>query len=255
MNVGAPTLHGQLLSPVPGVNATLLLVLSLVGTFVFGLSGGMAGVRARLDLFGAMMLALVVGIAGGTIRDLLIGIPPATFRDWRYLAVAGGAGLLAPFAHPAIERVQNSIDVLDAAGLGLFCVSGAATAVDHHLGSADCVILGAVTGIGGGMLRDMLVREIPTVLSGGFYAIPALCGAGIVVSAYRTGDRAIVVPIVGAVVCFLMRIAGLRYGLGLPSAATVAEVGPRAFRPHAHDPPGGPRDAEAGAAGDEADRR
>lgn len=235
MNVGPPTLHLLSLSPVPGVNATLLLVLSLIGTFVFGLSGGIAGVRAQLDLFGAMMLAIVVGIAGGTIRDLLIGIPPATFRDWRYLAVAGGAGLVAPFAHPAIERLRNWIDVLDAAGLALFCVSGAATAVDHRLGSADCVILGAVTGIGGGMLRDILVREIPTVLRGGFYAIPALCGAGIVVAAYRVGDHGILAPIGGAVVCFLMRVAGLRYGLGLPSAAVVAEVGPRVFRPHEHE--------------------
>ena len=236
MNVGASSIHIVIgPSPVPGIDATLLLVLSLIGVFVFGLSGGMAGVRAQLDLFGAMMLAVVVGIAGGTIRDLLIGIPPATFRDWRYLAVAGGAGLIAPFAHPAIERLRNWIDVLDAAGLGLFCVVGADTALAHHLGFADCVILGAVTGIGGGMLRDVLVREIPTILRGGFYAIPALCGALIVVIAYRAGDHSIAAPIGGAVVCFLMRIAGMRYGLGLPSAAVVAEVGPRAFRPHPPD--------------------
>jgi uncharacterized membrane protein YeiH len=220
-------------SVVPGINATLILVLSLIGVFVFGLSGGMAGVRAQLDLFGAMLLAVVVGIAGGTIRDILIGISPATFRDWRYLAVAGAAGLIAPFAHPAIRRLHGWIDVLDAAGLGLFCVVGADTALAHHLGFADCVILGAVTGIGGGMLRDILVREIPMILRGGFYAIPAFCGAGIVVTAYRAGDHSIVFPIVGAVVCFLMRIAGMRYGLGLPSAAVVAEVGPRAFIPYA----------------------
>jgi uncharacterized membrane protein YeiH len=208
---------------VPGVNPTLVLVLSLIGVFVFGLSGGMAGVRAQLDLFGAMLLAVVVGIAGGTIRDVLIGIPPATFRDWRYLAVAGGAGLIAPFAHPAIARLQRWIDVLDAAGLGLFCVVGADTALAHHLGFADCVILGMITGIGGGILRDVLVREVPAILRGGFYAIPALCGALIVVTAYRTGDHSIAFPIIGAVVCFAMRIAGIRYGLGLPSAASVAD--------------------------------
>jgi uncharacterized membrane protein YeiH len=210
-------------SPVPGVNPTLVLVLSLIGVFVFGLSGGMAGVRAQLDLFGSMLLAVVVGIAGGTIRDVLIGIPPATFRDWRYLAVAGGAGLIAPFAHPAIARLQRWIDVLDAAGLGLFCVVGADTALAHHLGFADCVILGMITGIGGGILRDVLVREVPAILRGGFYAIPALCGALIVVTAYRSGDHSIAFPIVGAVVCFAMRIAGIRYGLGLPSAASLAD--------------------------------
>ena len=214
-------------SPVPGVNPTLVLVLSLIGVFVFGLSGGMAGVRAQLDLFGAMLLAVVVGIAGGTIRDVLIGIPPVTFRDWRYLAVAGGAGLIAPFAHPAIARLQRWIDVLDAAGLGLFCVVGADTALAHHLGFADCVILGMITAIGGGILRDVLVREVPAILRGGFYAIPALCGALIVVTAYRAGSHSIAFPIVGAVVCFLMRIAGMRYGLGLPSAAEVADRGLR----------------------------
>jgi uncharacterized membrane protein YeiH len=208
-----------------GFDPTLLLVLNLVGTFVFGLSGGMAGVRTKLDVFGAVVLAVVVGIAGGTIRDLLIGIPPATFRDWRYLAVAGGAGLVTTLAHPAINRLQRPIDVLDAAGLALFCVTGAATALAHRLGVVDAVILGAITGIGGGMLRDVLVGEIPTVLRGGLYAIPALVGAGIVVAAYHAGDHTIVFPIVGALVCFLMRMAGLRYGLGLPGAADVAVTG------------------------------
>ncbi|HKO27854.1 MAG TPA: trimeric intracellular cation channel family protein [Solirubrobacteraceae bacterium] len=213
-----------------GFDPTLLLVLNLFGTFVFGLSGGMAGVRRQLDLFGAVVLAVVVGIAGGTIRDLLIGIPPATFRDWRYLAVAGGAGLVTSLAHPAIDRLQRPIDALDAAGLALFCVTGAATALAHRLGVVDAVILGAITGIGGGMVRDILVGEIPTVLRGGLYAIPALVGAGIVVVAYHAGDRTVLFPIVGAAVCFLMRMAGLRYGLGLPRAADVAIAGERRHR-------------------------
>jgi uncharacterized membrane protein YeiH len=151
-----------------GFDPALLLVLNLVGTFVFGLSGGMAGVRKQLDLFGAIVLAVVVGIAGGTIRDVLIGIPPQTFRDWRYLAVAAGAGLLTAVAHPAINRLGRPIDALDAAGLALFCVTGAATALAHRLGVVDAVILGAITGIGGGMLRDVLVGEIPTVLRAAF---------------------------------------------------------------------------------------
>src|SRR5690348_9981407 len=221
-----------------GFSPTLLLVLNLVGTFVFGLSGGMAGVRKQLDLFGAVVLAVVVGIAGGTIRDLLIGIPPATFRDWRYLAVAGAAGLVTSLVHPAIDRLQRPIDALDAAGLALFCVTGAATALAHRLGIVDSVILGAITGIGGGMVRDVLVGEIPTVLRGGLYAIPALVGSGIVVIAYHAGDRTLVFPIVAAAVCFLMRMAGLRYGIGLPRADTVAVTrlpGPRQGHAVEHD--------------------
>ncbi len=246
-------------SLLPGFSPTLLLILNLVGTFVFGLSGGMAGVRKQLDLFGAIVLAVVVGIAGGTIRDVLIGIPPQTFRDWRYLAVAAGAGLLTAVAHPAINRLQRPIDALDAAGLALFCVTGAATALAHRLGVVDAVILGAITGIGGGMLRDILVGEIPTVLRGGLYAIPALAGAGIVVIAYHAGDHTLLFPIVGAAVCFLMRMAGLRYGIGLPAAADVAITSvPRVRRGHAedddggdkqhHEPPDGPTGEQSTAA-------
>lgn len=214
MIASAPPLHG--------FDPTLLLVLNLIGTFVFAISGGMAGVRAQLDLFGAIVLAMVVGIAGGTIRDLLIGTPPETFRDWRYLAVAAVAGLITALAHPAINRLQRTVDVFDAAGLALFCVTGAATALAHKLGVVDAIILGAVTGIGGGMLRDVLLREVPTVLRGGLYAIPALIGASIVVIAYHAGDHTVVFPIVAALVCFGLRIAGLRYNLGLPTASDLA---------------------------------
>jgi glycine transporter len=141
---------------------TLLLVLNLAGTFVFGLSGGLAGVEKRLDMFGIIVLAVVVGLAGGITRDLLIGIPPQSFRDWRYLAVAGGAGLVTFLAHRALERRERPVLILDAAGLALFCVTGASTALDHHVGAVEAVVLGAITGIGGGVLRDILVREIPS---------------------------------------------------------------------------------------------
>src|SRR3954466_12787725 len=104
-----------------GFSPTLILVLNLAGTFVFGLSGGLAAVRAKLDLFGVVVLAAGVGLAGGITRDLLIGTPPATFRDWRYLAAAGAAGLTCFFARPALERMLRSVLIFDAVGLGLFC--------------------------------------------------------------------------------------------------------------------------------------
>src|SRR3954451_21835811 len=92
-----------------GFSPTLILVLHLAGTFIFGLSGGLAAVRAKLDLFGGMVLAAVVGLAGGITRDLLIGVPPATFRDWRYLAAAGAAGLVSYYAAPAVDRLKRSV--------------------------------------------------------------------------------------------------------------------------------------------------
>ncbi|MGZ8650010.1 MAG: trimeric intracellular cation channel family protein [Solirubrobacteraceae bacterium] len=148
----------------PGFDPTLILWLNVVGPCVWGLSGARAGVRARLDVFGVVVLSAVVGLAGGIIRDLLIGTPPATFRDWRYLAAAGAAGLLAFYGGSHLERASRGIVIFDAMGLALFCVTGASKASDFGLGVAQAVILGAITGIGGGMLRDLILREVPTVL-------------------------------------------------------------------------------------------
>jgi uncharacterized membrane protein YeiH len=205
-----PVLHG--------FNPTLLLVLNLAGTFVFGLSGGLAAVRAQLDVFGVVVLAVVVGLAGGITRDLLIGIPPQTFRDWRYLVVAGSAGLVTFVAHPVLKRLERPILVFDAAGLALFCVTGASTALDHQVGAVEAVVLGAITGVGGGALRDVLLSEIPVVLRSGLYAIPALAGAAIVVGAAKGGTHHLAFPIIGAAVCFAIRLAGIYFNLNVPRA-------------------------------------
>lgn len=202
----------------PGFNPTLILWLNLVGTFVFGLSGGLAAVRARLDLFGVIVLAGVVGLAGGIIRDLLIGVPPATFRDWRYLAAVAAAGLVTFFARGTIERLQRAVLVLDAIGLSVFCVTGASKALDFGLGPVQAVLLGAITGIGGGMLRDVLLGEIPLVLRKDLYAVPALLGAAVVVVAYKAGELSPVFPLIGAAVCLAVRLLGLRYSLNVPTA-------------------------------------
>jgi uncharacterized membrane protein YeiH len=201
-----------------GFDPSLILALNLAGTFVFGLSGGLAAVRAKLDLFGVVVLAAVVGLAGGIIRDLLIGTPPATFRDWRYLAATAAAGLVCFFAGPALERIQRSVLLFDAFGLGLFCVTGATKALDFRLGPVQAILLGAITGIGGGMLRDVLLRDVPTVLRQELYAIPALLGAAILVVAQKAGADSPVFPVLGVVVCVAVRLLGLRYGVDVPTA-------------------------------------
>lgn len=201
-----------------GFDPTLLLVLNLAGTFVFGLSGGLAAVRARLDAFGVVVLAVVVGMAGGITRDLLIGIPPETFRDWRYLAVGAAAGLVTFGAHAALSRLERPILIFDAGGLALFCVTGASTALDHDVGPVAAIVLGAITGVGGGALRDVLLREIPVVLRSGLYAVPALIGASVVVIASEGGSRNVAFPIVAAAVCFAIRLAGVHFDLGVPRA-------------------------------------
>jgi uncharacterized membrane protein YeiH len=200
----------------PGFDADLILGLSLAGTFVFGISGGIAGVRHRLDAFGVVVLAIAVGMAGGIVRDLLIGRPPETFRDWRYLAAAGGAGVVTFLAPRSVQRSQRRLEVLDAAGLALFCVAGASTALAFDIAPIQAVLLGAITGIGGGMLRDILVREIPEVLRGGLYAVPALLGASVVVVASEAGSQSAVFPVLGMLVCFGIRLVAVRRDLNLP---------------------------------------
>ena len=196
----------------------MLLALSLSGAFAFAVSGGLAGVRERLDPFGVLVLAAVVGLAGGVIRDVLIGIRPIAFREWGYLAVVGAAGLLTAFWHPRLERLRQPIDVLDAGGLALFSVSGALAALEHGIGAPEAVVLGAISGIGGSIVRDLLVGRVPEVLRRGFYAIPALIGAGIVVVAHEAGASGPGFPCLAAATCFGLRLAGLFLDLNLPPA-------------------------------------
>ena len=203
-----------------GFDPVLILVLNLAGTFVFGLSGGLAAVRARLDLLGVVVLAGVVALAGGVVRDLLIGTPPATFRDWRYLAAAAVAGLVCFFAGPALERVRRSVMISDAFGLGLFSVTGATKALEFGLGPVQAILLGTLTGVGGGMLRDVLLGRVPTVLREGLYAVPALLGAGVLVVAQQAGSTSPVIPVLGALVCVGVRLLGLWFRVRLPTART-----------------------------------
>jgi uncharacterized membrane protein YeiH len=203
-----------------GFSVMLILVLNLAGTFVFGLSGGLAAVRARLDLFGVVVLAAVVGLAGGITRDVLIGTPPASFRDWRYLAAAATAGLVCFFAGRALERAERSVMLPDALGLGLFAVTGATKALQFGLGPVQAVVLGAITGVGGGVLRDVLLREVPTVLREGLYAVPALMGAAVPVIAHQAGSTSSLFPVLGVVVCVVVRLLGLRYEVNVPAPPT-----------------------------------
>ena len=196
----------------------LLLVLDLVGTFVFALNGALTALRvARLDIVGVVTLGMVTALGGGVIRDLLIGaVPPATFSDWRYLAVATAGGLVAFAVGRQLERLTLPINLLDAAGLSLFAVTGASKALDFGLGAVQAIILGALTAVGGGTLRDVLVRRIPAVLHSGLYAIPALIGAAITVAASLAGLYGVVAAVAAAAACFLVRSLGIFFDLNAP---------------------------------------
>jgi len=197
---------------------TLLLVLDLAGTFVFALDGGLTALRAtRLDIVGVVTLAMITALGGGILRDLVIGaVPPATFDDWRYLAVATAGGLVAFVLAGLPDRLNLPINLLDAAGLSLFAVTGASKALDFGLGPGQAIILGAVTAVGGGTVRDVLIGRIPAVLHSGLYAIPALIGAAITVAAGRLGVYGLMAALAAATVCFLVRLLGIVFGLDAP---------------------------------------
>ena len=197
---------------------TLLLVLDLAGTFVFALDGGLTALRAtRLDIVGVVTLAMITALGGGILRDLVIGaVPPATFDDWRYLTVASAGGLVAFALAGLPDRLNLPINLLDAAGLSLFAVTGASKALDFGLGPGQAIILGALTAVGGGTVRDVLIGRIPAVLHSGLYAIPALIGAAITVAASRLGLYGLVAALVAATVCFLVRLLGIVFGLDAP---------------------------------------
>lgn len=196
----------------------LLLALDLTGTFAFALNGALTAVRvARLDIVGVVTLGMTTALGGGIIRDIIIDyLPPATFSDWRYLAVAAAGSLLAFFLGRRLDRLATPILILDAAGLSLFAVTGASKAFEFGLGSAQAVILGAITGVGGGTVRDVLLQRIPTVLRSELYAIPALVGAAVTVITIRTGVYGVPAAVGAAAACFGIRMLGVRYGLNAP---------------------------------------
>jgi uncharacterized membrane protein YeiH len=197
----------------------LLLVLDLGGTFVFAISGGMAAVKYRLDIFGVLVLSFAAGNAGGITRDLLIGaVPPAAIADWKYLAVSVVAGLITFFWYPVTDRFRKDVLWFDAVGLAFFAVAGAEKALVYGLIPIMAALLGMLTGIGGGMLRDILVREIPVVLRADIYALAALVGAGVVVIGHIFHVPAVVSTVVGGVLCFALRFMAIQYGWHLPTA-------------------------------------
>ena len=197
----------------------LLLVFDLIGTFVFALSGGTLAVRQRLDLFGVLVLSCAAAVSGGVIRDVLIDAhPPAALADWRYLVTAILAGLVTFRWSAAIERLRNPVQLFDAAGLALFAVLGTGKALAFGVSPFAATLLGMTTGIGGGIVRDLLVARVPVVLQAELYAVAALAGGGVVALAAVLQLPQQPAMVVGALACFGLRWMALRHGWQLPVA-------------------------------------
>ncbi len=201
------------------------LLLDLVGVFAFALSGGLVAVRKRLDLFGVLVLAGATGLGGGVLRDLLIGlIPPIGISDWRLVATALVAGLVTFVYHPGVERLGRLVKVLDAVGLALFAVGGALLALARPgIPPLAAIIVGTLTAVGGGALRDVLVGQVPEVLRRELYALPALLGSTIVVVAYELNLISPFVVWAAAALVFGIRMVAVVLHLNAPQPFRLGE--------------------------------
>ena len=200
----------------PDVQQTL----DLIGIFVFSLSGGLLAVRKNLDIFGIAVLAEAAALGGGVFRDVIIGAPPAAFQNMGYFFTPLAATVVVFFLHPEVERINNAVQFLDGLGLGLFCVTGTAKAHDFGLGAVAAVALGMVTAVGGGVLRDLLVNELPSLLrwDRALYAVPALVGAAITEVLIAVGRLNGLSGSLAGLVAFTVRMLALRYNWRAPRA-------------------------------------
>ncbi|MEO3767460.1 trimeric intracellular cation channel family protein [Streptomyces sp. B8F3] len=195
--------------------------LDLAGIFVFGISGALLAVRKNFDVFGIAVLALATGLGGGLLRDLVIGaVPPAAFTEPGYLFTPLVAALLVVFLHPEVERITSAVMVFDAAGLGLFCVTGTLKAYEYGLGLTSAAVLGLTSAAGGGVVRDLLAGEVPSLLRWDreMYAVPALVGAVATALLIRFDQVEPATATAAAALAFVLRLLALRFRWRAPRA-------------------------------------
>lgn len=203
----------------------MLVTFDLLGIFVFAISGALVAVRKQYDVFGVLVLAGTTGLGGGFLRDVLIdATPPAALVDWRYLLVPVGAGLLTFVAHGPVARQERLVTVFDAFGLSLFCVTGAIKAVEYGLGPVPAALMGMVTGVGGGMVRDLLANRPPVIFRSELYATPALLGGAVAVAGERAGLPLAVTMLAGALTCLVLRLLSMWRGWHAPMPRGPASV-------------------------------
>jgi uncharacterized membrane protein YeiH len=197
---------------------TLLIVFDLVGTLVFALEGAMRAIRGDLDFLGLLVLAFVTAVGGGIIRDLLIGAtPPSAIRDWRYFAVAILGAVAVSFFYQRVEAIPDQLVItLDAAGLGLFAVAGVEKALDYKMHPLMAVVMGGITGVGGGTVRDLLLAQVPSVLRKDVYASAALAGGVVMVLLLKVKVPRAVAMLAGGSACFLLRMVAVAQHWNLP---------------------------------------
>ena len=207
------------------LDANLQLALDLVGIFAFALTGGLVAVKKRLDLFGVLVLAAAAALGGGVMRDLLIGdTPPVGISDWRLVSAAVLAGVITFLFHPGVERISKFVRVLDAAGLATFAIGGSLKALGAGLDPIAAVLVGCITAVGGGVIRDVLAGQVPEVLRREMYALPALLGSALLVAAHHW-DLISTLVIWGCVaLVFAIRMAAVILDVHAPKPLRTGEL-------------------------------
>jgi uncharacterized membrane protein YeiH len=198
---------------------TLLFAVDMAGTFVFAVEGANAAIRGNLDLLGFMVLAYATAVGGGIIRDLLIGsVPPGAIRDWRYPAVAFLGAMVAFLLYRFVQQVPPQVlMVVDAAGLALFSVSGTGKALEYGMHPFVAVLMGGITGVGGGTISDILLAQIPKVLRADIYAVAALFGSAVMVIALKLKAPPALAGGIGVIACFTLRLVAVWQHWNLPN--------------------------------------
>jgi uncharacterized membrane protein YeiH len=193
-------------------------VLELVGVFVGGLSGALAAIRKQFDIFGILVLAWAAGLGGGLMRDVLIGaFPPVGIGRWEFIVTACLAGVTMYFFHPRLERARRMIAVLDAGALALFTVVGTVKGLSLGAGPTAAVCVGVITGVGGGVLRDLLTGEVPVVLHHRqLYAVPAVIGASFTVALWSTSSLSTLTVGLAVSLVLGLRLVAMRFHLNVP---------------------------------------
>ena len=190
-----------------------------VGVFAFALSGALLGVRRRFDVVGMAVLATVTALGGGILRDLLLGIaPPGALRTPSLLLIPLAATVVTFFFHSLVDRLRRAVEVTDAVGLGVFCATATALALSTGAQPVAAVLLGSISGVGGGLLRDVLAGVTPVLFQqdSRLYAIPAVLGSAAVVLAAAAVLEGVVVQAVAAAGVVALRLVATWRGWTAP---------------------------------------
>lgn len=205
----------------------IYFIVEIIGTVAFAMSGAMVAINKRVDIFGVLVLSSITALGGGAIRDILIGsLPPRMFSDYRYVLAAVIVStivfVIAYIFRESYQQRAKAVDsvnnIFDAIGLGLFTVTGVQVAIESgfKMNGILAVCLGVITGIGGGVLRDVMLREIPFVLKKRIYALASIAGGSVYYHLYLAGFERTRSIVIAVLVTFVIRVLATIFKLDLP---------------------------------------